>query len=141
MFERGFYGLCGLPNFISRIMTIHSAEMIAKKQAVTYIDDVILQAKTKKDIWRNLESYFECLRSSIIRTKCCPKQKQTLFEKSSIPWTHCFRQRNPPSCQKGPRPKKSEEPWKQERYNAHLRKFMFLQYIHKEFACGFKTFL
>ena len=28
-------------------MTIHFAEMIAKKQAITYIDDVILQAKTK----------------------------------------------------------------------------------------------
>ena len=23
MFERGFYDLCGLPNFFSRIMTIH----------------------------------------------------------------------------------------------------------------------
>ena len=62
MFERGFYGLCGLPNFFSRIMTIHFAEMIAKKQAITYIDDVILQAKTKAEMWNNLESYFKCLR-------------------------------------------------------------------------------
>ena len=64
MFERGFYGLCGLPNFFSRIMTIHFAEMIAKKQAITYFDDVILQAKTKAGMWKNLESYFRCLRSS-----------------------------------------------------------------------------
>ena len=64
MFERGFYGLCGLPNFFSRIMTIHFAEMIAKKQDITYIDDVILQAKTKAEMWKNLESYFKCLRSS-----------------------------------------------------------------------------
>ena len=62
MFERGFYCLCGLPNFISRIMTIHFAEMIAKKQAITYIDDVFLQAKTEKDMWKILESYFQCLR-------------------------------------------------------------------------------
>ena len=47
MFERRFYGLCGLPNFFRRIMTIHFSEMIAEKQAITYIDDVILQAKTK----------------------------------------------------------------------------------------------
>ena len=50
MFERGFYGLCGLPKFFSQIMTIHFAEMIAKKQAITYIDDVILQAKTKAEM-------------------------------------------------------------------------------------------
>ena len=63
-FERGFYGLCGLPNFFLRIMTIHFSEMIAKKQAITYIDDVILQAKTKAEMWKNLESYFKCLGSS-----------------------------------------------------------------------------
>ena len=50
MFERGFYGLRDLPNYFSRIMTIHFAEMIATKQAITYIDDVILQAKTKAEM-------------------------------------------------------------------------------------------
>ena len=38
--------------------------MIAKKQAITFIDDVILQAKTKAQMCKNLESYFKCLRSS-----------------------------------------------------------------------------
>ena len=52
MFERGFYGPCGLPHFFSRNMTIRFAEMIAKKQAITYIDDVILQAKTKAEVWK-----------------------------------------------------------------------------------------
>ena len=68
MFERGFYGLCGLPNFFSRIMTIHFAEMIAKKQAITFIDDVILQTKIKAEMWENLESYFKCLRPSGLKT-------------------------------------------------------------------------
>ena len=68
MFERGFYGLCGLPNFFIRIMTIHFAETIAKKQAITYIDDVILEAKTKAEMWENLESYFKGLRSSGLKT-------------------------------------------------------------------------
>ena len=108
MFERGFYGLCGLPNFFSRIMTIHFAEMIAKKQAITYIDDVILQAKTKAEMWKKFRILFRMF--EIIWTESCPKQNQTLLEKSSIPWTHCFRQRNPASCQKGSRFKKSEEP-------------------------------
>ena len=60
--ERGFYGPWGLPNFCSRIMTIHFAEMTATKEAITYIDDVILQAKTKAEMWENLESFFKCLR-------------------------------------------------------------------------------
>ena len=64
MFERGFYGLCGLPIFFSQTMTIHTAEKIAKRQAITYFDDLILQAKTKVEMWEILESYFKCLRSS-----------------------------------------------------------------------------
>ena len=64
MFEQRFYGLCGLPNFFSRIMAIHFAEIIATKQAITYFDDVILPVKTKRDDWKNLGSYFQCLRSS-----------------------------------------------------------------------------
>ena len=44
--------------------SIHFAEMVAKKQAITYIDDVILQAKTKAEMWKTLESYFQCSRSS-----------------------------------------------------------------------------
>ena len=47
MSERGFYGLCGLPNFFGGIMTLHFAEMISTNQAITYIDDVIHQAKPK----------------------------------------------------------------------------------------------
>ena len=83
MFERGFYGLCGLLNFFSRIITIHFAEMIAKKQAITYIDDVILQARTKAGMWKNLESYFRCLRSSGLtaapnKTKFFPRKVQFL---------------------------------------------------------------
>ena len=38
--------------------------MIAKKQAITPINDVIFQAKTKKDMRKNLKAYFQCLRSS-----------------------------------------------------------------------------
>ena len=38
--------------------------MMTKKQAITYIDDLILQAKNKAEMWKNLESYFKFLRSS-----------------------------------------------------------------------------
>ena len=78
MIERGFYGLCGLPNFFSRIM-IHFAEMIAKKQAITYFDDLILQAKTKAEMWKNLETYFKCLRSSGL--KAAPNKTKLFLRK------------------------------------------------------------
>ena len=108
MFKRGFSSLCGLPIFFSRILTNHFAEMIAKKQAITYLDDVTLQAKIKAEMWKNLKSCFKCLRSSGL--KAARNKNQTLSEKNSIPWTHCFRQRNSTSCQKGPRPERFEEP-------------------------------
>ena len=80
MFQRGFYGLCGLPNFFTRIITIHFAKMIAKKQAIIYLD-VILQAKTKNNIWKNLESCFQCLRSSGLRAAA---NKTKLLRKSQF---------------------------------------------------------
>ena len=46
-FTRGFYGLFGLPNFFSRLMTIHFDPLIRKKQAITYIDDTIMQTQTR----------------------------------------------------------------------------------------------
>ena len=79
MFERGFYGLCGLLNFFSRIMTIHFSEMIARKQSITYIDDVILQAKTKAEKCKNLEWYFKCLRSSGL--KAAPSKTKLFMRK------------------------------------------------------------
>ena len=79
LFERGFYGLCGVPNFFSRIMTIHFSEVIPKKQAITFIDDVILQAKTKAGMWKNLESFFRCLRSSGL--KAAPNKTKLFLRK------------------------------------------------------------
>ena len=79
MFERGFYGLCGLPSLFSRIVTIHLTEMIAKKQAIKYNDDVILQAKNKAEMWKNLESYFKCLKSSGL--KAAPNKTKLFLKK------------------------------------------------------------
>ena len=79
MFERAFHGLCGLLNFFSRIMTTHFAKMIAKKQAITYIDDMILQAKTKPEKWKSLETYFKSLRSSGL--KAAPNKTKVFLRK------------------------------------------------------------
>ena len=91
--------------------------MIAKKQAITNFDDVILQAKSKAEMWKNLESNFNRLRSSGLKAAPNPT---TFFEKRSIPWTHCFRQRNSTSCQKGPRPKNNLKSPENKRYEIRI---------------------
>ena len=63
-FMRGFYGLCGLPNFFSRIMTIHFASLISRKKAITYIDDTLMQADTKSEMFDVILEYHRLLRSA-----------------------------------------------------------------------------
>ena len=47
-YRRGFYGLCGLQNFFSRLMTIHFDPLIEKKEAITYIDVTIMTSQKQK---------------------------------------------------------------------------------------------
>ena len=59
-FHRDFYGLSGLPNFFSRIMTIHFAPLIKSRQAVIYIDDKIMQAQTAEEMYSLIKSTIFC---------------------------------------------------------------------------------
>ena len=63
-FTRGFYGLCGLPNFFSRLMTIHFDPLIRKKQAITYIDDTIMQLQTRGEMFTITKEYHTLLRKA-----------------------------------------------------------------------------
>ena len=61
-FIKGFYGLAGLPNFFSRLMTIYFHNEIRNGNALTYLDDVLLQASTKQEMFAVLRRYHEILR-------------------------------------------------------------------------------
>ena len=63
-FTRGFYGLCGLPNFFSRLMTIHFDPLIRKKQAITYIDDTIMQSQTRGEMFTIINEFHTPLRKA-----------------------------------------------------------------------------
>ena len=63
-FTRGFYGLCGLPNFFSRLMTIHFDPLIRKKQANTYIDETIMQSQTRGEMFTIINEYHTLLRKA-----------------------------------------------------------------------------
>ena len=56
-YTRGFYGLCGLPNFFSRRMTIHLEPLIRKKQAITYIVHIIMQSQNKNEMFTVVNEY------------------------------------------------------------------------------------
>ena len=64
IFTRGFHGLCGLPNFFSRLRTIQFEPMIRKKQAITYIDDTIMQSQTRGEMFTIINEYHTLLRKA-----------------------------------------------------------------------------
>ena len=63
-YKRGFYGLCGLPNIFSRLMTIHFDPLIKRKQTVTYIDDTKLQSQNKNEMFMVINEYHTLLKKA-----------------------------------------------------------------------------
>ena len=64
---RGFYGLCGLPNFFSRILTIHFELLIKKKQAIAYRDDTTLPSQNKGEKFSIIHEYHNLLRKADLK--------------------------------------------------------------------------
>ena len=56
-YTRGLYGLCGLRNFFSRLMTIHFDPLIKVKQAITYVDDTILQSQNNNEMFTIINEF------------------------------------------------------------------------------------
>ena len=63
-YTRGFYGLCGFSNFFSRLMTIHFDPLIKKKQAISYIDDTIMQSQNNNETPIVINEYHTLLRKA-----------------------------------------------------------------------------
>ena len=68
-FRRCFYGLCGLPYFFKRIMTIHVAPLIKSGQALTYIDDTIEQAQKAEEMYSIIKKYNLLLRKAGLKAQ------------------------------------------------------------------------
>ena len=78
-FQLGFYGLCGLPNFFSRIMTILFAPLKKSGQAITYIDDTIMQAQTAEEMYSIIKKYHLLLRKAGLKAQ--PEETQLFLLK------------------------------------------------------------
>ena len=63
-YTRGFYGLCGLLSLLSRMMTIHFDPLIGRKQAVTYIDDTLMQSQNENEMFTIINEYPTLLRKA-----------------------------------------------------------------------------
>ena len=50
-FIRGFYGLKGLPNFFTKQMSTFFRSPIDKRSALVYIDDILLLANEKQEMF------------------------------------------------------------------------------------------
>ena len=65
----GFYGLFGLTHWSSPMMAINNEPLIKKKKAITYLDDSLLQAKTKAEMFTNFINSFAKEASKLRLTK------------------------------------------------------------------------
>ena len=74
----GLYGLCRLPNFFSRLMTIHLDPLIKKKQAITYIDDTIMQSQNENEMFTVINENHTLLRKAGLKA---PPDKTFFFLK------------------------------------------------------------
>ena len=57
-----FYGLCGLPQWFSRMMAINFEPLIKKKKAITYLDVSLLQSHTKEEMFTIIHEYHQHFR-------------------------------------------------------------------------------
>ena len=61
-YQVGFYGLCGLLQWFSRMMAINFEPLIKKKKAITYLDDSLLQPHTQAEMFTTIHEYHPLLR-------------------------------------------------------------------------------
>ena len=78
-YQVGFYGLCGLPQWFSRVMAINFEPLVKKKQAITYLDDSLLQLQTKGEIFTIIHEYHQLLRKGGL--KAAPDKTHSFLRK------------------------------------------------------------
>ena len=82
-YQVGFYGLKPLPKFFSKLMRYAFGPLIKKKQAITYIDDTLLQAQDKQEMFTVIREYHALLRKANL--KVAPDKTKFVLGKSEIP--------------------------------------------------------
>ena len=89
-YTRRFYGLCGLANSFRRLMTVHLDPLIRKKQAITYINDTILQSQNKNEMFTVIKEYHTFFKKAALKA---PHDKTVFFPKK-FSWSRYIPRRN-----------------------------------------------
>ena len=66
-YQAGFCGLKPLPSFFSKLMRYAFGPLIKRKQAITYLDDTLLQAKDKQEMFTIVKEYHSLLRKANLK--------------------------------------------------------------------------
>ena len=56
--------MCGLQTFFKRSTTIDSDPLIKRKQALTYLDDAIMQSQNQKELFTVINDHHTLLRKA-----------------------------------------------------------------------------
>ena len=86
-YQVGFYGLKPLPSFFSKLMRYAFGPLIKRKQAITYLDDTLLQATDKREMFTIVKEYHSLLRKANL--KAAP-DKTMFFVRKEISRTCCI---------------------------------------------------
>ena len=81
-YQVGFSGLCGLPQWFSRMMAINFEPLIQKKKSITYLDDSLLESQTKEEMFTNIHEYHQLLRKRGL--KAAPDKTQFFLRKIKL---------------------------------------------------------
>ena len=76
-YQIGFYGLCGPPQWFSRLMAINFEPFIKKKKAITYLEDSLFQSDTKAEMFTIIHENHQFLRKGGL--KAAPPDKTHFF--------------------------------------------------------------
>ena len=82
-FIRGFYGLKGLPNFLTKQMSTFFRSLIDKRSALVYIDDILLLADEKQEMFELIKELQKIAKKENL--KLAPEKSFHMFLK--LNWT------------------------------------------------------
>ena len=68
-YQVGFNGLCGLPQWFSKMMTINFEPLIKRKIAITYLVDSLLQPQMKAEMFTIIHEYYQLPRKGSLKTR------------------------------------------------------------------------
>ena len=63
-YNRGVFGLCGLPNPFGRLLTLHLDPLVRTKQAITCLDDTIIKLRNKNEMFTVSNEHHTLLREA-----------------------------------------------------------------------------